>query len=286
MPDTIPGGAPAKINLVLEVLGRRADSYHELSTVIQKVGLADTIVISWDREPGVSISGPAGEGAPASDENLVWQAAIELHMRAGLDVRLPHIAIEKHIPPASGLGGGASDAATCLRMLSTSWRIEDESLLLEAANAIGSDEAFFLGGPTAHVTGRGDRVSPCVPLPHLGVVIFTPQETLAAKTATLFRSLSTRPFDDGSRTSRFLSAHPRPLAVDDTFNAFERVAFEVFPTLARTRDAVESAIGTRVRLAGAGPSLFWIGEPGAADSIAASAAALPGITTFATTTLA
>lgn len=277
MHDTLTGSAPAKINLVLEVLGRRKDGYHEIRTVIQKVDLCDTVTLAWDRDPGITVVGPAARGTPATRDNLAWRAVETLRDLAGMRLPLPHIAIEKSIPAASGLGGGASDAATALRLVARAWDIDDESMLARAANAVGSDEAFFLGGPTALVSGRGEIVTPRSPLPHHGVVLFIPRETLPNKTATLFALLSQQPFDDGDRCRTFVEEHPAQISVRNTFNAFERVAFETFGGLGAVRDALADAIGDNVRLSGAGPALFWIGPRQQAAAVASRASDVSGI---------
>ncbi len=285
MPDVLGAAAPAKINLILEVLARRSDGYHELSTVMQKVALADSVTLSWEREPGVTVTGAKAGETPADAANLAWQAAVALADRVRTATPMPHILIDKQIPPASGLGGGASDAATALRLLAVAWSIDDEALLRGAANAVGSDEAFFLGGPTAIVTGRGDVVSPLPDLPPHGVVLFIPHASLDAKTATLFRALSATPFDSGEWTKRFLAAHPAPCTVEDTQNAFERVAFDTFPGLGTLRDQIEAAIGSPIRLAGAGPTLYWIGRPDKAAQVAIGAAGIDGVDVVPTVTL-
>lgn len=284
MPETAAADAPAKINLVLEVLERRPDGYHELRTVMQKLTFADRVTVSWDADPGVTVSGPAAPGTPADETNLAWQAATALQARIGRKAPMPHIALDKRIPAASGLGGGASDASTVLRLLAVAWNVDDETALLDAANAVGSDEAFFLGGTTALVTGRGDVVEPLPALAPHGVVLFVPEETLPRKTATLFQALARQPFDEGARTAAFLERHPAGVTVAGTFNAFERVAFDAFPGLRSLRDAIEGAIEAPVRLAGAGPSLFWIGPRDLAAAIAARAADIRGLTVVATAT--
>ncbi len=285
MPEALRAAAPAKINLVLEVLGRRSDGYHELSSVMQKVALADTVTLSWEGEPGVTVSGPAAADTPVSRDNLAWRAAAALAGIAGITGPMPQIALEKRIPAASGLGGGASDAATTLRLLAERWGSDDDALVLQAANAVGSDEAFFLGGATAIVTGRGDIVSPVPTLPVHGVVLFLPHKSLPAKTASLFAALSATPFDDGRETARLLSLRPLQCTVADTFNAFERVAFDLFPGLRELRQDVIDAIGEPVRLSGAGPALFWIGPLGEQSRIARLAAEIDGIDVVPTVTL-
>lgn len=267
MPE-LHAAAPAKINLVLDVLGRRDDGYHELRTVLQTVSLADHVRLEPGSGPGVSVTGPAAAGTPADATNLAWRAMSALATRCDRDASDIAIHIEKHIPAAAGLGGGASDAATVLRLLQRLWPGTSEQALLDAATAVGSDEAFFLFGGTARAEGRGERVAPLADLPPHDVVLFVPRATLEGKTARLFQELARRPYDDGVASAAFLVAHPRTLHADELHNAFERVAFDAFPGLGTLRAEVEACTGAAVRLAGAGPTLFWIGPPDEGEAIA------------------
>ncbi len=272
--DELSAPAPAKINLVLDILGKRVDGYHELRTVMQTLELADLVTIRSGGAPGVVVEGPFAEGVPTDASNLAWKAARELGRRTGHGTDRLRITLTKRIPPAGGLGGGASDAATTLRLLQRLWPGTGDEALLESANAVGSDEAFFLTGGTALVTGRGDVVQPLPELEEHGVVLFVPNETLERKTATLFASLAGQPFDSGEQSEALIGRHPTRLTVADTHNGFERVALESFPGLGGLKDEIEAVGGEKVRLAGAGPTLFWIGEPARAKELASAAAAI------------
>lgn len=259
--------APAKINLVLDVLGRRDDGYHDLRTVLQTLELSDRVTVWTGREPGVSVSGPFAGGAPADTSNLVWRAAAALAKHCGVEHVDLRIHIEKRIPAAAGLGGGASDAATVLRLLQQAWPGTTDEQLFEAANAVGSDEAFFLLGGTVLAEGRGERVATLAPLPKHDVVLFVPRTTIEAKTAALFRAIAQERYDTGERSEVFLNRHPQSVRTADLSNAFERVAFDIFDGLRALKEAIEERIEEPVRLAGAGPTLFWIGPPGGGDTI-------------------
>lgn len=258
MAEVLEGLAPAKVNLVLEVTGQRPDGYHEIDTVLQTLELADTVRISFGHEPGVCVTGPYAAGTPEDGSNLAWRAAEQLAKRRGKSLASLSIEIEKRIPAAGGLGGGASDAATALRLLGGCWGADKEALL-ECGSAIGSDEAFFLVGGTARAKGRGERVERLVPLPSQPVVLFVPHTTIERKTARMFAALDRLPFDSGVISEAFARREPGPIESADVFNGFERVAFDLFDGLAHTWEKLEQRIGEPVRLAGAGPTLFWIG---------------------------
>lgn len=266
--------APAKINLVLEVLGRRPDGYHEIDTVMQTLNLADAISLrsGTGGAPGISVAGPRAAGVPVDESNLAWKAAALLAQRLGRDLSGVQITIEKHIPPAGGLGGGSSDAVAVLRLLASRWPEATEDDLLAVATGVGSDEAFFLAGGLARACGRGEEVTPLSPLPVHGVVLFIPPATIERKTARLFEHLARLPFDDADRTAAFVAEPPGAVSCAGLYNSFERVAFDVFPGLGDLRQSLEGRIGDEVRLSGAGPTLFWIGPLSQAAAVADAAA--------------
>src|SRR5690606_4151058 len=136
--DELSAPAPAKVNLTLEILGKRDDGYHELRTVLQTLELADLVTIRSGGAPGVVVEGPFAEGVPADETNLAWQAARELGRRTEHETDQLRITLTKRIPPAGGLGGGASDAATTLRLLQRLWAVADDGVVMDSANAVGS----------------------------------------------------------------------------------------------------------------------------------------------------
>lgn len=270
MADVLTARAPAKVNLVLEVLGRRGDGYHELDTILQTLELADSVELDFRRPAGVSVQGPFAAGTPADESNLAFRAAKQLAARLG-QADLPHITLEKRIPAAGGLGGGASDAATVLRLLQRRWRGATDELLLDVAAEVGSDEPALVLGGTVRARGRGERVTALPDLPPHGVVLFVPPFTIERKTAAMFAALSSHAFDDGRVAERFACSPLAPFAATDVYNAFERVAYDVFPQLAALAADLEERTGEPVRLAGAGPVLFWLGPPAGAPRIATAA---------------
>jgi 4-diphosphocytidyl-2-C-methyl-D-erythritol kinase len=291
MSKRLRGWSPAKINLVLEVLGRRTDGYHEIDTILQTLEVAGAVDVELDAPvPGVFVNGPFATGVPADATNLAWRAAAALAERAGRTVDLLRITLTKGVPPAGGLGGGASDAATVLRLLQPVWGSSPiwgvaEEVIAASANAIGSDEAFFLLGGCARARGRGEVVDRLPPMSRRGVVLFVPQATIERKTARMFEALSSLPPDSGSVAEAFAKRPPESFSGLDVYNSFERVAFDVFPFLADLWQSLEARIAAPVRLAGAGPTLFWIGDPSETARVAAAAQGL-ACTVIETTTAA
>lgn len=261
MTDVMRGVAHAKVNLVLEVLGVRPDGYHEIDTILQELELSDRIELRPSDSWAIRVSGPYALATPADDSNLAWRAARSLGERVGCSETFA-IHLHKNIPAAGGLGGGAADAAAVLKLLAGYWPEATQETVREVANSIGSDEAFFLCGGTARAQGRGERVSPLSSLPQHDVVVFIPPTTIPMKTAAMFAAIDQHAFDDGAVATAFAARTPSEFSSALAFNAFERVAFDLFPWLAELWEDLEARIGEPVRLAGAGPCLFWIGPLG------------------------
>ena len=245
--------AYAKVNLTLEVLGKRDDGYHDVATILQTVDLADTVVIGEADDLVVECD----EAALSGESNLAWKAARTLAERVGIVPRA-HIRIDKRIPVASGLGGGSTDAAATLIGLNRLWRLglSGETLASVAAE-LGSDVPFLLAGGTALGTGRGDEIAPLTPLPGLEILLVVPAESIEAKTPTMYRALRAEDFSDGSR-SRAIADDPDKamLTSTDGCNAFERAAREIFPGLADVWDRVAAITQHPPRLSGAGPAIY------------------------------
>lgn len=262
----LTGAAPAKINLSLEVLARREDGYHEIDTILQTLALADqvTVVVGGDHQ-GVAVCGAYADSTPADPSNLAYRAAELLARRLGRTAERLYVRLEKAIPPAGGLGGGASDAATVLRLLGGHWGVS-ETLLLQVANEVGSDEAALVLGGTVRARGRGDQVISLPSIANHDVVLFIPPDTIDQKTPRMFAALAGLPFDSGTVSEH--AATRQFFSSVDIYNSFERVAMDMFPGLAQHWEDLESQTGAVIRLAGAGPTLFWIGQPGIGEGIA------------------
>ena len=245
--------AYAKVNLALEVIGKRDDGYHSVATILQTVDLADTVEIGEAGELKVECD----EADLSGEGNLAWKAATALAERVGIVARA-HIRIDKRIPVASGLGGGSADAAAALVGLNRLWRLDlsGHDLALVAAR-LGSDVPFLLTGGTALGTGRGDEITPLPQLPELEMLLVVPPESVDAKTPTMYRALRPEDFSDGSRTMTIAGDLGRgALTSADCCNAFERAAREIFPGLADVWDRVAEVTQHPPRLSGAGPGFY------------------------------
>lgn len=246
--------AAAKINWVLEVLGRRDGGYHEIRSLMQTMGPCDALEFTVGERLNLEVEGAE---RPLQD-NLVLRAAALL----GRGASGAHIRLSKHVPVAAGLGGGSSDAAAALRGLNELWRLGyGDSQLVEMGAGIGSDVAFFVHGGTGLAEGRGDRVTPLPDVSPMWLVLLVPPFRLPGKTRRMYDALRPADFTDGQRAEALQRRLQRGLSIADAdlHNAFERVAYEVFQGLDAYRDALLAAGARRVHLAGSGPTLFALG---------------------------
>jgi 4-diphosphocytidyl-2-C-methyl-D-erythritol kinase len=249
--------AYAKINLTLEVLGRRADGYHELATVMQTVDLYDTICLTATGDRRVQLVCTKPE--LSNDDNLAARAAHLVRERLALGQGVL-IELHKHIPVAAGLGGGSSDAAAVLLALQQWWQLQlSPSDLLDMAGALGSDVPFFLTGGLALCEGRGERVTALAPFwPRSMRWLLLLKPALSVSTAAVFRNLSASDFTDGTHSravSTALNAGQMPL-LEDLHNCFEQSVLEYYPDVAHARADLLQAGAPFVRLSGTGPTLF------------------------------
>ena len=264
MPAPLTLLAPAKVNLSLEVLGRRADGYHEVRTILQAVGLCDEVRLSSADDLSLAVEPPGA--APVDGANLALWAAIGLR-RATDFPGGARIELVKRIPAAAGLGGGSSDAAAVLLGLRRLWGLAlSDDALAEVAAVLGSDIPFFLRGGTASASGRGDELEPLPPPREPYAVLLLASDTpgAQAKTARMYGLLERAHYSDGAATgevARRLSAgEPVSPAVR---NVFDAVAAQAHPGHEARLRAFEAAGARNPCLAGAGPSLFALARDAA-----------------------
>jgi 4-diphosphocytidyl-2-C-methyl-D-erythritol kinase len=260
--------APAKINLVLRVLGRRPDGFHELVTVLQTLELCDTLELRLRPrraeeaagEPDVALTlEGAADGVPAGAENLAVRAAVALLHAAGAagDVGL-ELRLGKRIPAGGGLAGGSSDAAAALRGTNQLLGAPlDEPALLRLAATLGSDVPFFMFGGTALCTGRGEIVEPLAPPAPFDVTLLLPPfGTSTAAVYAAWAAATTRPAPLPDLAAlRVALAGADAAALQRLFvNDLAPAARAVEPRLAQLLDT------TRLNLSGSGSTLFGYGQ--------------------------
>lgn len=248
--------APAKLNLTLEVLGKRADGFHELRSVVQTISLYDELTV----RPAARLAVRCTPAVCAPGSNLALRAARAL--RAVLNVRGgATIELRKRIPVGAGLGGGSSDAAAVLRLLAHLWGARlPNNTLTQLAAALGSDVPLFLAGAAALVAGRGERVQPLPPLRSGWLVLVVPPWSAVDKTARVYRAVTPAEYTDGERTATaaFALRQGAPLDPATLVNGLRAAAGRVFPDLDELQASLEQRTGVPFQLAGAGPTLFYL----------------------------
>ncbi|HHU81703.1 MAG TPA: 4-(cytidine 5'-diphospho)-2-C-methyl-D-erythritol kinase [Firmicutes bacterium] len=245
--------ARAKINLSLDILGRRSDGYHELESVMQSVTLADELIF----RPAAEVSLTASDPDLAVDEsNTVLRAVRRLQEATG-SARGVEIFLRKRIPPGAGLGGGSTDAAAVLVVLNRWWGLDlSLSALVEIAADVGSDVPFCLTGGTALVGGRGERVTRLPPLPAVRILLVKPPVSVA--TADVYRRFQAAAAGRRPETEKIIASVNNGRIHELTGvwgNLLEKVTFELVPGLAEAKKWLQN-YGLPVLMTGSGPTLF------------------------------
>ncbi len=274
LPDRVMALAPAKLNLFLEILGRREDGYHELETLMVAITIFDTIVFTTTVEDRVRLtcSVSTGVGAreiamgrgaqlmgdvPADGNNLIVRAVERLRAAAGVTVGAA-IHLIKRIPSAAGLGGASSDAATALLAANECWKLGWSRTELAAFSAeLGSDVPFFFGSGAAICRGRGESIEPLVVPAALHVVVVRPPEGLS--TALVYRHCSpaVRPVAVEPLVAALRAGHSGDIA-RHLMNRLEPVATSLTPWIARLRSAFDRLDCLGHQMSGSGTSYFGI----------------------------
>jgi 4-diphosphocytidyl-2-C-methyl-D-erythritol kinase len=252
--------AYAKVNLRLDVLGRRADGYHELRTIFQAISLHDVLMLEKMPEPGIDLriaGNPQLAGEPGKD-NLVYRALEELGREIGMQHGV-RAALTKRIPVGRGLGGGSSDAAAALvGLLRLTGKCIPAARLLEIASALGADVSFFLHGGRALGIGRGSEIYPLPDAPRREILVISPHE-IAVPTKDAYRWLSEELTngEDPTKLMRFcaLCWSPQGGALS---NDFEAAVFPRYPRLAAIKRELLQQGAAEASLAGSGSAVFGV----------------------------
>jgi 4-diphosphocytidyl-2-C-methyl-D-erythritol kinase len=252
----------AKVNLHLEVAGRRPDGYHELRTVFQTVSLCDRLEVSLgggDIELRLS-----GLPLTAGRDNLAYRAA-ELYLDAWGDGGGVRLRLDKRIPIGGGLGGGSSNAATVLLALrDLTGRPADARRLTPLAARLGADVPFFLVGGTALGRGRGDEVEPLPDLPETEILLVHPG--VAVPTAAVFSAWRGQPRQEPHEAlRRLLAGGARDVVAAVGVNDLEPVVLERYSAVKQVYTALVQTGAERVGVSGSGGTVFALG-PGTREA--------------------
>ena len=248
--------ASAKVNLALEVLGKRGDGYHEIATVLQAVDLFDRLTVETADTLSLRADDPE---LPADEGNLVMRAARLLQKTAGVE-QGARIELRKRIPVAAGLGGGSSDAAATLLGLNRLWGLRwPRARLQELAVELGMDVPFFLGTGRAVARGRGERLQALPGGGGYALVLVNPLEPLS--TREVYGRVPAGWHAEPTGTERVIEALRRrnvaTLAAALT-NNLERVVEPVRPVIGRMKAALLAAGALGAIMSGSGPTVFGL----------------------------
>jgi 4-diphosphocytidyl-2-C-methyl-D-erythritol kinase len=249
MRKTIRIKSPAKVNLFLEVLGKRRDGYHELNTVMQEISLCDILEIK-EQSSGIAIQTDSPDLADGKS-NLIYKAAdlFKKHYKINKGV---HIKLTKKIPIGGGLGGGSSNAAYTLKGLNLLWNMKlSEVELAGLAAKLGSDVPFFIYGGTALCKGRGEIVFPMPNPPKFHYIVIFPGFSIPTK--KIYKKLKNRL----TKPIKFCNISSFGY-MPKVFNRLEKPAFGLYPKLKELKEKIAACGLKNIVMSGSGSCLFVI----------------------------
>ena len=266
--------SPCKVNLILNILGKRADGFHELETVMQPVNLCDDMTFE---RAGASLQLTCSHPAlPCDSTNLVHRAATAFLAAAKISAGVK-IHLQKNLPLAGGIGGGSANAAVTFSALNELFGSPlPPAKLHELAAALGSDVPFFLHGQPALATGRGEKVRPLENFPALrGKAFFLVHPGFGISTPWSYQNLARFPKDQNGTAGRAeklvaaLQSSHWPAVVDGFYNSLEAPAFDKFPVLSLYQEFLRENGALVSLMSGSGSTTFAIAENlAAADALA------------------
>ena len=246
--------AYGKINLFLDVLGKREDGFHEVQMVMQSIKLADYVsLMPWEE----NILLCSNKFLPTNKNNLALRA---LHLMQDNFPQLPNVRInlEKHLPVAAGLAGGSSDAAAVILGINELFKLNlSLAELQNLAAQIGSDVPFCLTAPTALASGRGEVITPLTDLPPMYVVLAKPQ--IGAATAQVYKNLTPEDYAVHPSLEDYLTAlksGDKKALKENIYNVLEKSTFRLIPKVAKMKEQFIALGAPYTLMSGSGTTLF------------------------------
>ena len=261
--------AYAKVNLYLQVLGKRPDGFHDIRTLFQTVSLSDAVSVRLlpSTQPGVKLS--CNRKDLQGEDNLAWRAADLMLRLTGTPAHL-EVVLDKAIPTGAGLGGGSSDAAAVIRAVASMLPTRPaEQMLFDAAAQLGSDVPFFLVGGSALGTGRGTDLEQLDDLPSAALVISQPAvevptawayAALAEHSAALTPDAHRGRIEKVDLSSSSLGVGSLPGSEGGMVNDFESVVFRQYPQIAALKNRLRTLGAQRALMSGSGSAVFGVFE--------------------------
>ena len=254
---TIDGNA--KINLTLDILGKRPDGYHEVAMVMQSIGLHDTIEMEkTDRNIMLEINVP---WLRADEKNLAWRAAALIKEEYGLAGGV-HMKLTKRIPVAAGLAGGSADAAAVLRGMNKLYGLDiHEKRLCELGARLGSDIPFCLLGGTMLATGRGERLVRLPDMPNTWVVLAKPR--VSVSTAWAYQNYDEQGAEihpDNEKIQQEIAGGNRKAIAGLLCNVLESVTIKRYDVISHYKKMMIEQGAMASMMSGSGPTVFGLAE--------------------------
>lgn len=251
--------APAKLNLSLLVAGKRTDGFHEIETVMTKIDWYDDLLIEPGTKPGIELTCKGPQWAPSGPDNLVYRAAERVVGLSG-QPRSVRLTLTKNVPAGSGLGSASSDAAATLLGLSRFFALGlSGDQLMETAAELGSDVPFFLDGPLALCTGKGEKTTG-LPTPFdFTALLIVPD--INVSTPTIYKNYhhDRQAYEQlRRRADEYLEQDRIDLLAGMCANMLSGTCFRLFEELQRVKKTIESLGVGPVCLSGSGSTLFFI----------------------------
>ena len=247
--------APAKINLGLDVLGKRADGYHELEMVMSSVDLADRLIMEELEEDKIIIETNKAF-LPIDKRNNVYQAASIVKKRHGINKGIL-IRITKNIPVAAGLGGGSTDCAAALRGMDRLWQLGlTMPELIDIGMEVGTDVPYCIYGTTAFISGKGEKVTPLRPMPQCWVVLVKPR--LSVSTGKIFQEvdLDQLHHPDIQELSDAILAEDYQRMIAAMGNSLESITIPKHPVVQQIKERMMKYGADVALMTGSGPTVF------------------------------
>jgi 4-diphosphocytidyl-2-C-methyl-D-erythritol kinase len=251
--DTLTLSAPAKINYLLDVIGKRPDGYHELRMIMQRVNLCDDITLTLTNSPDINVICNS-RGVPDGPKNIAWKSARALLDLAESDNGVD-IEIIKNIPVAAGLGGGSSDAASVLMGMNELLQLGlTEQKLMETGCKLGADVPFFIFKKTALAEGIGEKLTSLPEMPKCWILLVNPGVHIS--TAWVYRSLQLTSKGEMNRLPRFFESIEQIVSI--LSNDLEAVTIPAFPVIADIKARLMNLGAAGSMMSGSGPTVFGI----------------------------
>ncbi len=253
---TLTVDSPAKVNLLLKVLGKRPDGYHNLVSIVDIVSLSDTLEVEELDEDRVTVVDDRGV-LPAGTANTIFRAVMLLKTSYQISKGV-RVFVKKRIPIGSGLGGPSSNAAVILRKLVETWKVPvGTDRLMELGASIGADVPLFLHGKACVMTGIGDQIAP-IELPRIWYLIVYPGIVLHTKDVYAGLKISlTLAQNDITLSWKFNTVFD---VVRTLENDLEKVAFSLCPQIKTAKERLRAAGAIGTLMSGSGSSVFGVFE--------------------------